>query len=47
MSNLIFNLRIACWHFQIERDWPWFRVSFNDYHKGRLGKGSPWVEWYQ
>jgi hypothetical protein len=43
MSNTILNLRVWCIHFQIIRDRPWFRVSYNDYHRGR---GSRFVELY-
>lgn len=41
MSNTIINLRIWCIHFQILRDWPWLRVSYNAFHRGR---GSSLIE---
>jgi hypothetical protein len=42
MSNLIFNLRIWCFHFQLtSRFWP--SVSYNPYHRGRK---SPFIEFY-
>lgn len=43
MSNLIINLRIWCFHFQVARDRPWFRVSYNDYHRNG---GSRFIELY-
>ena len=46
MSNLIFNLRIGLWHFQIRRDWPFVAIQRNDYHEGKLGKSSPWIAFY-
>jgi len=49
MSNLIFNLRIWCVHFQIARDWPWFIVSYNKHHEGRCfgrERSSPLIELY-
>lgn len=37
MSDLIFNLRIYQWHFQVTRSWvP--KISRNNYHK------SPWPD---
>lgn len=44
MSNLLFNLRVWCWHFQIMRDRPWVRVGYNKYHRGA---GSSFVELYE
>lgn len=43
MSNCIINLRIWCIHFQVLRDRPWFRISYNGYHRGR---GSKFMEMY-
>lgn len=43
MSNLIFNLRLWYWHFQIARDAPWVSISFNRYRWGS-GERSPWIE---
>jgi len=43
MSNTIVNLRVWCLHFQIIRDRPWFRITYNGYHRGR---GSPFFAWY-
>lgn len=31
MSNLIVNIRVAYWHFQVQRDRPWISVSLNRY----------------
>lgn len=45
MSDTILNLRVGLWHLQIDRGFR-FRISRNDYHKGRLGKDSSWVEFY-
>lgn len=47
MSFCFFNLRIGLLHFQILRGRPWVRLSWNLFHRGRLGKESPWVELYR
>lgn len=39
------NLRVAYWHFQITRDRPWVRFSFNRYRWGR-GERTPIVEFH-
>jgi hypothetical protein len=31
MSNTIVNIRVFYWHFQVMRDRPWVRLSFNRY----------------
>ena len=43
MSNLIFNLRIFYWHFQIARDAPYVRFGFNHY-RWEHGIGWHWIE---
>ena len=43
MSNLLFNLRLWYWHFQIRRDRPWISFSRNPYRWAR-GERSPWIE---
>lgn len=43
MSNLIFNLRVFYWHFQIMRDRPFVRISANSYWKNGKWK-EKWVE---
>jgi len=46
VSNLLLNVRFGSWHWQIARDWPWLRISRNDYHdKARLHEpGWRWFE---
>jgi hypothetical protein len=36
MSDLLINIRVGLYHFQLRRWWtsPWFEVSRNDYHRG-------------
>lgn len=46
MSNLLLNLRIACWHFQIMRDRPWVRFGFNRY-RWEHGHRRPIVEFHR
>jgi len=46
VSDLILNVRVGLWHFQIGRNGPHFRLSRNDWHRGKLGKSSAWVEFY-
>ena len=46
MSNAWINWRFAYWHLQITKDRPFVRVSYNDWHVGKLGKASPWIEFY-
>lgn len=43
MSNLIFNLRIFYWHFQIKRDSPYVQFGFNSYRWHRRAVW-PWIE---
>lgn len=38
MSDTILNLRVWCFHFQIIRNRPWLRLSYNDYHRGRKSR---------
>ena len=42
MSDLIINIRILMWHFQINNDWV-CKVIYNPFHKG-LKNG--WFEIY-
>jgi hypothetical protein len=45
MSNLIFHLRIWCFHVQIERDRPWLpRIRYNDFHRRFR---TPFIKWYE
>ena len=44
MSNLIFNLRIKTWHFQIMRDRPFIRIYRNMYYY--KNPNFPWMELY-
>lgn len=46
MSDLILNIRVGLWHFQIGKNAPHFRIDRNEWYRGKLGKESPWVEIY-
>ena len=43
MSDLIFNLRVWYWHFQIGRNWPWLRFGRNEWRWQR-GEFKPRVQ---
>lgn len=44
MSNLLFNMRIGCWHFQISKDMPFVKFVYNQAHIGN--PTGRWVDLY-
>lgn len=42
MSNLLLNIRIFRWHFQIHRDRPFVSFGYNEYYRHR-----PLPSWFE
>ena len=46
MGNLLLNIRLGEWHFQIDREWPWVSFVHNPYH-AELRKTAPGWRWFE
>lgn len=45
MSDLLLNLRIWYYHFQIKKHRPWVRISFNRY-RAEFRDWRPFIEFH-
>jgi len=45
MSDVLVNIRIMSWHFQLTKDWK-FRIEENEYWKEKLTENTKPLEIY-